>query len=160
MTELTVTRTINAPPERIWRALTNADELAAWFWPGKWDVTATCDLRVGGTYRVASEVTGMAFGGEYVAVEPFVRLVQTWRWDGEPGETLVTTTLEPSAEGTMLTIVHERFATHDEATQHQQGWNDCLDRLPGHLGIHREARAAWFAKVAEERVRRADSRRD
>ena len=134
MTELTVTRLLAAPPDRVWRAFTTAEELAAWFWPTAWDAVVTVDLRVGGRYRVASAPVGMAFGGEYVAVEPTERLVQTWLWDGEHAETLVTITLAPTADGgTDLTIVHERFATEHDATQHLQGWNDCLDRLPAAL---------------------------
>ena len=134
MTELTVTRSLAAPPERVWRAFTTADELAAWFWPTAWDAVVTVDLRVGGRYRVASAPVGMAFGGEYVAVEPTERLVQTWQWDGEDDETLVTVTLTPEGSGTRLEIVHERFATDEDAASHLQGWNDCLDRLPAILG--------------------------
>jgi uncharacterized protein YndB with AHSA1/START domain len=130
VTELTVVRSLAAPPERVWRALTRADELAAWFWPQAWDAAVTVDLRVGGRYRVASAPVGMAFGGEYVAVEPVQRLVQTWQWDGDDDETLVTITLTPEGSGTRLEIVHERFATDEDAASHLQGWNDCLDRLP------------------------------
>lgn len=131
MTELTVTRALAAPPERVWRAFTSPDELAAWFWPTAWDAVVTVDLRVGGRYRVASAPVGMAFGGEYVAVEPIERLVQTWQWDGEQHETLVTITFATADDGgTDLTVVHERFATDHDATQHLQGWKDCLDRLP------------------------------
>ena len=130
MTELTITRALAAPPERVWRAFTSPEELAAWFWPGAWDAVVTVDLRVGGRYRVASAPVGMAFGGEYVAVEPIDRLVQTWQWDGEDDETLVTIRLTPDGTGTSLEIVHERFATDEDVASHLQGWNDCLDRLP------------------------------
>jgi uncharacterized protein YndB with AHSA1/START domain len=130
MTELTVTRRLAAPQERVWHAFTKPEELAAWFWPGAWNTTATVDLRVGGRYRISSDSAGMAFGGEYVAVEPIDRLVQTWRWDGDDDETLVTIRLTPDGLGTHLEIVHERFATDDDVASHLQGWNDCLDRLP------------------------------
>jgi uncharacterized protein YndB with AHSA1/START domain len=133
MTELTVTRTLAAPQERVWRAFTRPDELATWLWPGSWEATASVDLRVGGRYRIASAPIGMAVGGEYVAVEPVSRLVQTWQWDGEADETLVTITLAAVEGGTLLTIVHERFASDEDAASHRQGWNDCLDRLPTHL---------------------------
>ena len=134
MTELTVTRDLSAPPERVWRAFTSPEELAAWFWPATLSAVVTVDLRVGGRYRVASESAGMAFGGEYIAVEPVARLVKTWQWDGDDDETLVTITLTPTADGgTELTIVHERFASDEDVTSHLQGWNDCLDRLPAFL---------------------------
>ncbi len=134
MTELTVTRTLAAPPERVWRAFTSPEELAAWFWPGTWGTVVSIDLRVGGRYRVSSESVGMAFGGEYVAVEPIDRLVQTWRWDDDDDETLVTIRLTPDGTGTWLEIVHERFSSDEEVANHLQGWNDCLDRLPAFVG--------------------------
>ena len=130
MTELTVTRLLNAAPERVWRAFTSADELAAWFWPDAWDTTVSVDLRVGGRYRVASVPIGMAFGGEYLEIEPIDLLRQTWRWDGDDDETLVTIRLTPDGTGTQLEIVHERFTSDEQVADHLQGWNDCLDRLP------------------------------
>lgn len=133
MTELRVERRFAASPERVWTAFTSAEALAAWMWPGAWGTTAAVDLRPGGSYRIASDAMNMAVSGEYVAVEPFSRLVQTWRWDGDDEETLVTVTIAAANEGSLLTLVHERFATDDEASSHLQGWNDCLDRLPSYL---------------------------
>ncbi len=133
MTELTVSRALAAPPERVWRAFTNPEELAAWLWPGSWQTEVQADVRVGGRYRIASPVSGMALTGEYVAVDPVTRLVQTWRWDGEDEETLVTITIEPATDGSTLTVLHERFDSHESRDNHLQGWNDCLDRLPSHV---------------------------
>lgn len=128
MTELTIHRSVPAGSDRVWRAFTT-DELAAWLWPGGWATTAQVDLRVGGRYHIRSEERGMGVSGEFVAVEPTTRLVQTWRWDGDEDETLVTITFTPSATGTDLLIVHERFGTVEDRDQHLQGWNDCLERL-------------------------------
>ena len=130
MTELTITRLLAAPPERVWRAFTAPEELAAWFWPGAWATSVTVDLRVGGRYRIESEPVGMAVGGEYVVIDPIDLLRQTWQWDGDAAETLVTIRFTPDGLGTELEIVHERFTTDEEVATHLQGWNDCLDRLP------------------------------
>lgn len=127
MTELRIERTLTASPERVWRAFTTT-ELGAWLWPATWGATCEVDLRVGGRYRVAAEA--MAVGGEFVALDAPHRLVQTWQWDGDDDETLVTITFEPRDGGTALTIVHERFETAEDSANHLQGWNDCLDRLP------------------------------
>ena len=129
MTELTVIRFVAASPERLWRAWTTADELSGWLWPSSWETTCEIDLRVGGRYRIASDVSGIAVSGEYVALERPSRLVQTFQWDEDEYETLVTVTFAPVAGGTELTIVHERFTSQEEADNHLQGWNDCLDRL-------------------------------
>ncbi|MCU1439511.1 MAG: Activator of Hsp90 ATPase 1 family protein [Rhodoglobus sp.] len=133
MTELRVERELTASPERVWSAFTTAEGLAGWMWPGAWNTTAEVDLRVGGRYRIASEVSGMGVSGEFVSIDEPDRLVQTWRWDGDDEETLVSVTLAPSGTGTALTIVHERFRTDDDRDNHLQGWNDCLDRLDPYL---------------------------
>ena len=125
----TIERIIPASRERVWKALTS-DELAGWFWPPRFATTVRLDLRVGGAYRIDGPGAGMAVSGVFVAVDEPDRLVQTWRWDGEDAETLVTFTLAESPEGgTALTIVHENFADEQSCASHRQGWNDCLDRL-------------------------------
>jgi uncharacterized protein YndB with AHSA1/START domain len=133
MTELTINRTLAVPAERVWRALTDPAALAAWFWPRRFATTTEVDLRVGGRYRIDGTAAGMAVSGEYVTVEPPNKLVFTWRWDGEPGETLVTIELTPVATGTELALRHERFGDDETRDNHAQGWHDCLDRLPAHL---------------------------
>jgi len=129
----TIERIIPAPRERVWAALTS-EQLADWFWPARFGTTVELDLRMGGAYRIDGPGAGMAVSGVFVAVEAPERLVQTWRWDGEDTETLVTFTLAETADGaTALTIVHENFADEQGCTDHGQGWNDCLDRLVARL---------------------------
>ena len=130
MTELTMNRTLAVPAERVWRALTDPAALAAWFWPQRFAPTAKVDLRVGGRYRIDGPAVGMAVSGEYVTVEPPSKLAFTWRWDGEPDETLVTIELIPVGAGTELALRHERFTDDATRDNHAQGWHDCLDRLP------------------------------
>ena len=133
MTDLTMNRTLAAPAERVWRALTDPAALAAWFWPQRFATTTEVDLRAGGRYRIDGTAVGMAVSGEYVTVEPPNKLVFTWRWDGEPDETLVTIELTPVAAGTELALRHERFTDDATRDSHAQGWHDCLDRLPAYL---------------------------
>jgi uncharacterized protein YndB with AHSA1/START domain len=133
MTRLEVSRTLAAPPERVWRAFTEPAALAAWFWPERFGPTAEVDLRTGGRFRIAGPRVGMAVSGDYVEIEPPKRLVFTWQWDGEAEQTLVTVTLVAVADGTDLTVVHERFADDTSRDNHVQGWSDCLDRLPAWL---------------------------
>jgi uncharacterized protein YndB with AHSA1/START domain len=135
MTSLLITRTLAASSERLWRAWTDPVELAAWMWPPSFGTECLVQLEVGGNFRIASESAGMAVSGEYLEVEEPHRLVFTWRWDGEDAETLVTVTFAPAGSETRLEVLHERFETVEECASHEQGWNDCLDRLPSHLGI-------------------------
>lgn len=137
MTELRIHRVLPAPPERVWRALTDPAALVEWFWPrASYGTVAETDPRPGGKYRIDAPKAGIAAEGEYVTVEPPHRLVMTWRWADEPTETLVTIELEDTAEGTALTLLHEHFDTDEARDGHEQGWSDCLDRMPQWLASH------------------------
>jgi uncharacterized protein YndB with AHSA1/START domain len=140
-TELRIRRVLPAPPSRVWRALTDPDALAQWFWPHEtYGTVAEADPRPGGKYRIDGQKAGIKATGEYVTVDPPNRLVMTWRWGDEPTETLVTIDLAESAEGTVLTLVHERFEDEQSRDEHAQGWSDCLDRLPARLAADMPAR--------------------
>ena len=132
-TGLTLERLLPAPPERVWAALTEPGALAAWFWPARMGTVASAEPRQGGRYRIDATAAGMAVSGEYLTVEPPALLVFTWRWDGEPDETVVTIALSPQEGGTRLRLRHDRFGDPEHADRHRTGWTDCLDRLPGWL---------------------------
>jgi uncharacterized protein YndB with AHSA1/START domain len=132
-TALRLHRRLPYPPDRIWLALTDPGALAAWFWPAHFGTTVDVDLRVGGRFRIAGPNAGIAVGGEYVTVEAPHRLVFTWRWDGDPTETLVTLELTADGAATDLVVTHEGFADDTDRANHATGWSDCLDRLPGWL---------------------------
>ena len=143
MTSLRIERILPAPPERVFRALTDPDALAAWFWPADLGTTVTADARPGGRFRIAAAPGGrfgaMAVEGSYTVVEPPHRLAFTWRWDGDDFETLVTIELTATGQGTALTLVHDGFATDTLRDNHAIGWSDCLGRLP-----------AWFSATAPD----------
>ena len=136
--ELVLQRDLSAPPERVWRALTDPVALAAWFWPPRLEPAAEVDLAVGGGYRIDGPGAGIAVAGRYLELDPPHRLACTWSWDGEDSETLVTVELAPSGEGgTGLALRHEGFADDAARDDHVQGWTDCLGRLPAWLASDR-----------------------
>jgi uncharacterized protein YndB with AHSA1/START domain len=128
-----ISRTLPAPPERVWAALTEAEQLQEWFWPSSFDTTVSTDARVGGRYRIASTTRSMAVSGEYLEVAAPHRLVLSWRWDGEETSSTVRIDVLGDERGSGLVLTHEGLAP-DAVPDHQQGWSDCLDRLPRHLG--------------------------
>ena len=129
MTEFRVQRVVTKPIADVWNAFTDAGELAAWFWPPRFETTADIDLRVGGSFRIASTVGDLAVTGEYREIAAPGRLVHTWKWDGDDEVTLVTMTFLEVQDGTGITILHERFADAENARQNELGWESCLDRL-------------------------------
>ncbi|GAA5179018.1 SRPBCC domain-containing protein [Rugosimonospora acidiphila] len=125
-------RTLDAPPARVWRAFTDPDELAGWFWPPSFKTSAALDLRPGGQYRIAASTPEMAVSGEYLEVEPPRECAFAWRWDGDDHTSVVRIELLGDGDLTELRLAHEQLPA-DAVDAHHQGWSDCLDRLPGHL---------------------------
>jgi uncharacterized protein YndB with AHSA1/START domain len=129
-------RTLPAPPERVFAALTEAADLARWWGPHGFTTSEIdLDLRVGGRYRFTMQPPeGETFhlSGEYLVVEPPRRLSFTFRWD-EPDpddrETVVALVLEPAAEGTTASLTQGEFATEARLELHRAGWTDSLDKL-------------------------------
>jgi uncharacterized protein (TIGR03086 family) len=98
----------------------------------RWQViTARVDLRAGGGYRWTI-IPGSSASGTFTEVEAGRRVVFTWGWEGSddlpPGASTVTITLEPAADGTIVTLVHEGL-TEEQAASHAEGWNHYLGRL-------------------------------
>jgi uncharacterized protein YndB with AHSA1/START domain len=116
------------PPERVWRALVDPNELAAWLMPtdfapevGRNFVLETGDI---GTIR-----------GEVLEIdEP--RLLRC-RWVGVFGDTEVTFELFPEPEGTRLRVRHDGWGDPPPAERggFDDGWKQKLTQdLPRVLG--------------------------
>jgi uncharacterized protein YndB with AHSA1/START domain len=146
-TELSaISRTIDiaAPPERVWRALTDAADLGTWF-----QVRIEGDIAAGREVWMTSTQpghNGVRFLVRFVELSPPRRLV--WEW--HPGEvdaavdysreprTTVTFTLEPAGTGTRLTVDETGFDAITLARRakvykdNEQGWAEVLLWLQQH----------------------------
>ena len=131
-----------ASPERVYRAWTEASELAHWFrgsHEGHLEIHEF-DCRDGGGYdltMVNPNGDRYHLAGTYLKLEPSRRIEMTWTWkfDGEttPPST-VSLDLKPLGEGTLLIIRHEKFMSADDRDNHQSGWEPCLQNLEAYLG--------------------------
>jgi uncharacterized protein YndB with AHSA1/START domain len=133
---LRLSRVLQAPPAVVFRALTDADELARWWGPrGFTAPNVDVDLRVGGRYRIAMQPPdGDPFEliGEYLEVDPPVRLAYTFRYDQpdpDDQDTVVTLTLLDLDGSTELQLVHQPFTVEPRRALHETGWTESLDRL-------------------------------
>jgi uncharacterized protein YndB with AHSA1/START domain len=131
--------TINAPRERVWAALTEAEHVARWFGD-----TAEVDLRPGGKLVFGWKEHGKHHGlVERVEPPGFF----SYRWARPVGDepvagnsTLVEFTLTPEGAGTRLRIVETGFASLDASAQEQdtavkentEGWISELGDLQGY----------------------------
>lgn len=139
---LSIVRTFDVEPAKVWRAWTDPQALSAWMAPG--DAFSTrvleCDVRVGGRYRIvmrSPDGEDNDVSGVYREVVANRRLVFTWAWKGTPErESVVTVELRAAGNGTELTLRHEAFADTEARDKHNQGWIGCLGRLERLLATH------------------------
>jgi uncharacterized protein YndB with AHSA1/START domain len=135
-----ITRTFAAPREKVFRAWTDAKELACWFAPSP-DYTIVVpelELRVGGRYVVEMHHKGgnvHLVGGTYREVLPPEKISFTWRWEGNEaaGETLVTVAFRDLGNATEIHLTHEFLPSAEERAKHSQGWNGCFEHLAQYL---------------------------
>jgi uncharacterized protein YndB with AHSA1/START domain len=90
MSEFIVTRTLNAPRERVWQVLTQPSHFEAWL-PAKPD-TAILDVRSGGSWQatvISAEGEQIALTGRYDDVSAPSRLIMTVPGDAVTAITLI-----------------------------------------------------------------------
>jgi uncharacterized protein YndB with AHSA1/START domain len=134
--EATITRVFDAPRERVWRAIVEPAELAAWFGHDPYTTHAEIDARPGGEFRakMVSDEDGseIPFFGHYREVEEPSRIVQTLEQPGEQDEVL-TYTLREVDGGTELTYHQVGHMPDEQYPQVEQGVAGFFDRLAAHL---------------------------
>jgi uncharacterized protein YndB with AHSA1/START domain len=126
-------RVLRAPPERVYRALLDADALAKWLPPHGF----TCkvhhlEAKVGGTYKMSftnfTSGNSHSFGGAYLELVPNQRIVHTDQFDDPnlPGEMRTTLSLREIFCGTELSIVQEGIPEVIPAEACYLGWQESL----------------------------------
>ena len=132
---------IAAPPERVFRALVEPGELAAWWGSAEtyrtfdWSI----DLRPGGRWsaqaRSATDDKDLStVRGEYRTVDPPRLLEYTWEPSWEQFvQTLVRIELAPTSAGTRVTVIHSGFTAEPAKQGHTEGWKLVLGWLAAHL---------------------------
>ncbi|HEX8167404.1 MAG TPA: SRPBCC domain-containing protein [Beijerinckiaceae bacterium] len=131
---LTLKRRLNARPEKVYAAWTDPTKLARWMGgEGVECLSTEADARVGGRYRFrmrSPDGEEHDVSGVYREVVPNEKLVFTWAWRTTPErESLVTVSLRPDGDGTLLTLTHEQFFDEAARDRHQHGWTGSLARL-------------------------------
>lgn len=119
---LRFTRELDHPAERVWRAVTEAGHLAAWF-----PMRVQGDWVVGGPLTFADpEGRGLEFTGKVLAYQPPSVVEFSW------GPDVLRLEIEPRGAGCTLTLL-DTFDELGKAARDAAGWHVCLDLLAEHL---------------------------
>ena len=123
-----IERTFNAPVAKVWNAITDAEEMRQWYFDLK-----EFKPEVGFEFEFVVEHEGTTYH-HLCRVTEVIRqkkIAYTWRYKGEPGDSLVTFELSPEGDATRLKLTHtgiERFPkTPAYARKNfEAGWNTII----------------------------------
>jgi uncharacterized protein YndB with AHSA1/START domain len=119
--EIGVSRTVAAPPERVWRVLTSARGLGVWLGPG-----ARLPKTKGSHYETSDGISG-----EVRSFRPLDRVRITWRPTGWQHDSTVQVAISKSRHGAKTTVRfhQERLRSAAEREQQRAYWRQALERL-------------------------------
>ena len=141
-------RLLSQPAERVWRAITDPDELAHWF-PAR----VEAELRVGAPMRFVFEdgPVEQTPGGEVLEVDP--PRVFAYRW----GDDVLRWEIVPEGGGCRLLFSHmlsEQQGGAAAAARNAAGWDECLAMLEARFGGGLPSRRGSMPRRIEAYVER------
>ncbi len=126
-------RVLRAPPDRVFRAFTDAAAIAKWLPPNGFTCTVHhMDPKVGGSFRMSftnfTSGKSHSFGGKYLEVQPGVRLRYTDVFEDPnlPGEMITTINLRAVSCGTELEATQENIPALIPTEACYMGWQESL----------------------------------
>ncbi|WP_428265740.1 SRPBCC family protein [Haliangium sp.] len=137
--DLTVTKTIPAPIQRVFEAWLQPEALKRFMTPGEGMTVpkAEVDPREGGSFLIVMKAGDqeMPHNGEYRTIDRHRRLAFTWRSGYTTEDSLVTIDFkELSATETEITLHHVGFPHVESRDNHRGGWSAILAQLSRTLG--------------------------
>jgi uncharacterized protein YndB with AHSA1/START domain len=103
-----VERTFQAPIAKVWKALTDVDQMREWFFDLK-----GFKPEVGFEFGFVVEHDGNTYDHRCKVTEviPQKKIAYTWRFEGHEGNSLVTIELSPDGDKTRLKLTHTGLET-------------------------------------------------
>ena len=126
---ITLERIFDAPIGRVWTALTDVDQMQEWYFDLK-----EFKPHVGFEFEFIVEHEGNSYHHlcRVTEVIPEEKIAYTWRYKGEPGDSLVTFELASEGDKTRLKLTHTGIETFPQTPAYarknfENGWNAILD---------------------------------
>jgi uncharacterized protein YndB with AHSA1/START domain len=123
-----IERTFNAPVARVWKALTDVDEMRVWYFDLK-----EFKPKAGLEFEFTVEHEGARYHHlcKITQVIPQKKIAYTWRYAGEKGDSLVTFELFADGNKTRLKLTHEGLETFPKlpayaSTNFEKGWTEII----------------------------------
>ena len=125
---IVIERTFNAPVARVWKALTDVDQMRVWYFDLK-----EFKPEVGFKFGFVVEHKGSTYDHRCRITEviPQKKIAYTWRYAGHEGDSLVTFELFPEGEKTRLKLTHQGLETFPKTVafareNFEKGWTELI----------------------------------
>lgn len=131
-TPLIIERTLNAPVEKVWHALTNSEAMKQWYFdiPG-FKPEVGFEFQFTGTSKSGEIKVHLCKITEVIKNS---KLKHSWRYQGHEGNSFVTFELFPEKDKTKLRLTHEGLETFPDTPAHDfakgnfmNGWTYIID---------------------------------
>jgi uncharacterized protein YndB with AHSA1/START domain len=129
---LVVERTYNAPPARVWEAITDHAKMKEWYFDmSGFKPEVGFEFTFPGQGRDGKDFLHLCTVTEVV---PGKKLVHSWKYKDLPGESLLTWELFPEGNGTRVKLTHaglETFPQDDRDFSRESftgGWTEILGK--------------------------------
>ena len=123
-----VERTLNAPVAKVWKALTDVDQMRQWYFDLK-----EFRSEVGFQFEFVVEHEGARYHHlcKITEVVAQKKIAYTWRYKGEPGNSLVTFELFDEGKNTRLKLTHSEIETFPKTPAYarknfETGWTTLI----------------------------------
>ena len=121
-------RTLDAPVDRVWTALTDVNEMREWYFDLK-----EFKPEIGFEFEFVVEHEGNNYHHlcKVSEVIPKKKIAYTWRYKDEPGNSLVTFEISPEGDKTRLKLTHSGIETFPKTPAYarknfESGWTQII----------------------------------
>jgi len=160
-----IERTFKAPVARVWQALTDVNQIRRWYFDLK-EFKPETGFKF--QFTVQHKGTTYCHLCKITSLIPQKRIAYTWRYKGQPGNSLVTFDLVADGDQTKLKLTHEGLETFPKTPAYARknfmgGWtyitsafDDYLQNVDREIHITREVQApqelVWKAMTDPEHM--------
>lgn len=130
---LILERTYNAPVEKIWKAITDTEQMKQWYFPQLESFKPEAGFQT--QFNVHNEGRDYLHIWKIREAIPLKKISVEWKYGGYPGNSLVTFELFPEGDKTRLVLTHEHIDSflpgeHPELSQQNfvQGWTHFMEK--------------------------------
>lgn len=132
-----IERTYNAPVEKVWKAITDKNEMKQWYFDLE---EFSPEKGFEFTFDAGDKNIMYTHICKIVEVIPYQKLSYSWRYEDYEGDSLVTFELFPEGEKTRLKLTHEGLETFPQNNpsfakeSFAGGWNEIIGKnLKGYV---------------------------